>query len=183
MFSEEKMRNPTCLALLALFLFAGCSSGKLTGLPEKTGVIVFEANLSVDFFGGGNFPMTDIVLIKPGKSEPMKGETFDRYVVFQNLEPGNYELKRIAERLESAGDTQSFTVSFRNKRFYVWPGTLIYFGKYVVTISRKWGGRQMKSKLVRNPDDEIRAWTKILAANKKSPWREPIEKRLREIRK
>lgn len=139
------------LSVAILQVTAGCAP-TLVGLPDHRGLIVFEGEV-VDVFGGHN--IQNVVLIRRDSqseytSAPERWKKFGDYLIFDNLQPGSYWIKRVESTIYEA----TVSVSFPKENIIrVLAGEPVYIGKLVVKVN----SHIESSEFDQNPAHAVRA--------------------------
>lgn len=178
-----------CGWMLALLALTACAP-QLVGLPEHTGLVVLEAEIEREGIlglGSTNYVQTAVL---DGLPQAHTGQSFGKYVVFSNLEPGEYTFRSMSY---SSSDgvrtyTTTYTVSAAHLaqvpqlKLQVAPGHPAYVGKFKVFAKKTFTESELKVSYESDPALEKQAWTKMLAEYKASPWAQPIQQRLDELK-
>jgi hypothetical protein len=203
------------LAAIAL-VTAGCAgrlSPTLHEPPSRAGLALLECYLYPEdpkhvrskFAASDSFPARVAYLESVTDGHTARGYTVygTGYVLFPDLEPGEYRLTRVWVETHEYSTALSRSIAtdylFRipddkHASLSVTLGAPSYLGFLSIWRGYDWEDMKWGSHPIRTPDDgrvsftrsqvaEARAWTQVLAMKKyrRSKWREAIEKRLAEI--
>lgn len=167
------------IILSALVWMVGSCAPTIIGSPKHTGLILFEGEI-ID--GSGRTHKIQTVVLerknppKNGESRPEKAKSFGKYIVFDNLTPGSYNLKRVSSYLYIFVREMSISVSIGDRSvFDVQPGRPLYIGKIVIKIDYT---DIESAELEIDPENEVRAWKAFLKAYGDTPWAVPVQERL-----
>jgi len=207
------------VGFLLLSIGFGCASRlspKLHQPPSSAGLAVVECFLYPEdpthvrskFAAPDSFPARVAYLESMNDGHAARGLSVygTGYVLFPDLEPGEYRLTRVRVETREYSMALSHTVAtdyeFKvpeqtHASVRVEPGEPVYVGALAIRRAYGWEdvGRapsddptrrsNARVTLERSDEGEARAWTELLARKKyrRSAWRGAIEKRLAEIQK
>lgn len=166
------------LSVAILQVTAGCAP-TLVGLPDHRGLIVFEGEV-VDAWGVGHNIQNVVLIRRDSQSEytsaPERWKKFGDYLIFDNLQPGSYWIKRVESTLY--GGEFNVSVSFPKESIIpVLAGEPVYIGKIVVKVN----SHIESSEIDQNPAHAVRAWTTLAKEYNSTLWASAFQKRLGEL--
>lgn len=180
------MKNYAFYVFIAIFIgwvTAGCTP-TLIGSPENSGLILVEGEiiaLTTHSIHIAIFQIRNPVERTWEPISPNKGKQFGKYILFDNLKPGDYRLRRVRSHVREGG-WGTVSINFRRITKYINAGQPVYIGKIIMNMKDMNTPRENKDKLFYDDRNEIAAWEYFLKEYKDSPWTVPVQERLRKIR-
>lgn len=157
-------RKPAIIILLFISILIVSCTPKLVGMPEESGLIVFEG----EYIHFGGISIKDIELYFSDLPIDIKGKQIGKYIIFDNLKPGLYKIRKLTGY---APDGASATTA-RKIEIKVEENTPIYIGKYILDPDAI-----DYLTLDSSPEYEAQAWKFFLRLYKDSPWSKIIRER------
>lgn len=216
------------MALVSTIAVNGCASFRSRGVaalgsPGAAGLAILEVALDPDWtldpatndlltslqHGSLRLPgphsITNATLNRQGSPRSTReGLAFAGFLVFRNLEPGEYTLRSLGHPRYLVEQLRSWSVycerreflfpDDRSIRFTIRPGELQYLGRIDMTagyravadpdrfVMELSSDGQLMCRLQRDRQGETRAWETLLSNAPASPWAGAIEERIEQLR-
>ncbi|MFN0060237.1 MAG: hypothetical protein ACKVX7_17400 [Planctomycetota bacterium] len=186
-------RTPLLAVALLSVGFSGCRTAPpdLGAHPDRQALLVIESAVVADMLFGLMSVSHDVdeasICPLARSGERIQGVAWKDYIIFRDLEPGRYGLRRLHAKssIWNNWEDWQFLLAERELPESLQPtlqsGQVLYLGKIVVNQETGLMGFDRAVRVDETSKRELRALRRILAADPKSAWADILRARIKSI--